>query len=127
MTFTVAGASKRGWTTWTTAAVDERVTGAIPTVLPILKLKDQLHRHWRAYGGWSFAFNDYWSLNLTTEMDNPGFERLQDLVDPFSYRQRFKDRNVAISVNLASQDEFFLPDEPAIWWDDVKNGPHTLH
>ncbi len=31
--FMVAGASKRGWTTWTTAAVDKRVIAAIPIVM----------------------------------------------------------------------------------------------
>ena len=31
--FMVAGASKRGWTTWTTAAVDKRVFAAVPIVM----------------------------------------------------------------------------------------------
>jgi PhoPQ-activated pathogenicity-related protein len=31
--FIVAGASKRGWTTWTTGAVDSRVIAIIPIVM----------------------------------------------------------------------------------------------
>ena len=31
--YMVAGASKRGWTTWTTAAVDKRVFAAVPIVM----------------------------------------------------------------------------------------------
>ena len=34
--FMVAGASKRGWTTWTTAAVDKRVFAAVPIVMVCL-------------------------------------------------------------------------------------------
>ena len=34
----VAGASKRGWTTWTTMAVDKRVFAAIPIVMDILSM-----------------------------------------------------------------------------------------
>jgi PhoPQ-activated pathogenicity-related protein len=33
--FVVCGASKRGWNTWTVAAVDARVRAAIPIVMPI--------------------------------------------------------------------------------------------
>ena len=32
-TFVVSGESKRGWTTWTTAAVDPRVVAMIPIVM----------------------------------------------------------------------------------------------
>ena len=34
--YAVAGASKRGWTTWLTAAVDKRVVALMPIVLSVL-------------------------------------------------------------------------------------------
>lgn len=41
--FMVAGASKRGWTTWTTAAVDERVFAAVPIVMDFLNMNRVIH------------------------------------------------------------------------------------
>jgi PhoPQ-activated pathogenicity-related protein len=53
--YVVAGASKRGWTTWTVAAVDSRVAAAIPIVMPIGEVVPNIAAEWRAYGNWSFA------------------------------------------------------------------------
>ena len=53
--FVVSGASKRGWTTWTTAAVGPRVIAIAPAVIDMLNVEPSFVHHWRAYGAWSDA------------------------------------------------------------------------
>ena len=48
--FVVGGASKRGWTAWTVAAVDNRVVAIIPVVIDLLNLEPSLDHHYRSYG-----------------------------------------------------------------------------
>ncbi|CAF1456316.1 unnamed protein product [Rotaria sordida] len=108
-TFVIAGASKRGWTTWTTAAVDnERVIGAVPIVMDILNLQKNMHHHYRSLAGWTFAFNDYYDLNITQDVDNPNLNKMAAIIDPYSYFDRY--RNMKILQIQTGGDEFFLPD-----------------
>ncbi len=53
--FSVAGASKRGWTTWLAAAADDRVEAFVPMVFDMPNMHDELHHMWKAYGGWTFG------------------------------------------------------------------------
>ena len=57
--FVVAGGSKRGWTTWCTAAVDQRVVAAIPIVIDVLNVNASMRHHAGAYGFYSLAVGDY--------------------------------------------------------------------
>lgn len=121
--FVIAGASKRGWTTWTTAAVDKRVVAAIPIVMDELNVVENLHHHYRAYGGWSWVLNDYWQANITRMLDSPETKKLMEIEDPLSYSARLTMPKLVV---CAVNDEFFLPDDTRYWWDDMADEKRLL-
>ncbi len=43
-----------------------------------------LHKHYEALGGWSWVLDDYYEQNVTLFLDDPGFQRMADIVDPIS-------------------------------------------
>ncbi|UJR29021.1 hypothetical protein I4U23_010238 [Adineta vaga] len=117
--FVLGGASKRGWTTWTSAAVDnKRVVAAVPIVMDLLNLKPNMMSHYRSLGGWTFAFNDYHAQNITRYMDNPSFDKLAQMVDPYAYFDRYS--KMKIFQIQGAGDEFFLPDSEDYFWNDLQ-------
>ena len=48
-TFTVSGASKRGWTTWLTGAIDKRVTAIVPMVIDVLNMRPHFEHQFEAW------------------------------------------------------------------------------
>jgi len=122
--FGIAGASKRGWTTWTTAAVDKRVVMMLPIVMDELNFVKNIHHHYRAYGGWSFALKDYYSLNFTMQLDEPNVQGIMDIVDPLMYVDRYE--GIPKLIIDAGGDEFFLPDDEAYWWTNMTEPKHML-
>jgi PhoPQ-activated pathogenicity-related protein len=130
--FVVAGGSKRGWTAWTTAAVDERVEAVVPIVIDLLNLKKSFIHHYRVYGFWAPAVKDYFDMGIMDRMSEPGFENLVETVEPYSYRERYT--MPKFIVNSAG-DQFFLPDSSQFYFDDlpgetylryVPNSDHSL-
>jgi PhoPQ-activated pathogenicity-related protein len=122
--FAVAGASKRGWTTWTVAAVDDRVKAAVPIVLDIWNMIPNLHHHYKAYGGWTWAFKDYWALNFTKNLDNHATQLMANIIDPTNYP---KSRLTMPKLQINScMDEFLLPDDSTFWWDEMQGKNNFL-
>ena len=86
--FVVSGASKRGWTTWTTAAVDKRVIAIAPAVIDMLNVEPSFVHHYRAYGAWSDAVKDYTEQGIMDWMGTPQFRALMKIEEPYEYRDR---------------------------------------
>src|SRR6187200_2242464 len=115
--FVVSGASKRGWTTWTTAAVDRRVIAIVPAVIDLLNVEPSFDHHYRAYGAWSDAVKDYTDQGIMDWMGTPQFRALMKIEEPYEYRDRLTMPKLMLN---ASGDQFFLPDSSQFYFDDLK-------
>lgn len=113
--FVVTGSSKRGWTTWTTAAVDSRVIAFAPMVIDLLNMQVSFRHHFDALGYWSPQIIDYQNEGITEEFGTPGMQALCDIVEPYSYLDRYISKPKFV-INGA-QDEFFLPDSSQFYWE----------
>jgi PhoPQ-activated pathogenicity-related protein len=115
--FVVSGGSKRGWTTWATAAVDKRVAAIVPIVIDALNVEKSFDHHYRALGFWAPAIRDYVEMKITDWSGTPEYKRLMDIEDPYSYRSRFTMPKYMIN---SGGDQFFLPDSSRFYYDDLK-------
>jgi len=120
--FVVGGGSKRGWTTWTTAAVDTRVRAIVPIVIDLLNLVPSFRHHWEAYGAWAPAVDDYQEMEIFNRMETPEFAELLKITEPYSYRERYTMPKFVVN---AADDEFFLPDSQQFYWSELP-GPKRL-
>ena len=122
--FVVAGGSKRGWTTWTTAIVDKRVIAIMPIVIDLLNLGESFKHHFSVYGSYSLAVFDYVSNRSVNWIGTPQWDGLMDIVEPYEYRDRL---NLPKYLLNSTGDEFFLPDSWQFYWDDLVGEKHLRY
>lgn len=122
--FVVSGASKRGWTTWLAAAVDRRVAAIIPIVIDVLNVRPSLQHQLDVYGEWSPALQDYQNRGFQGELSHAKFDKLFELIDPYTYRDRFAMPKLIVN---ATGDEFFLPDSSQFYFDDLPDEKHLTY
>jgi PhoPQ-activated pathogenicity-related protein len=114
--FVVGGGSKRGWTTWTTAAVDRRVVAIIPASIDVLNVGACLSHHYSAYGFWSEALADYTNMNIMSWIGTPQFNALMNIEDPYSYRARLTMPKFEL---YGAGDQYFVPDSSQFYFNDL--------
>ncbi len=122
--FVVAGASKRGWTTWITAATDDRVVAIVPVVIDLLNIRPSFQHHWRNYGSWAPAVGDYEREGIMDWMGSKEYDRLLEIEEPYSYKSTYVMPKLLIN---AADDEFFLPDSWKFYYHDLPGEKHLMY
>ncbi|RMF43229.1 MAG: hypothetical protein D6753_05700 [Planctomycetota bacterium] len=122
--FVVAGASKRGWTTWLTGAIDSRVIAIAPIVIDVLNVDPNIRHHFAAYGFWAPSVGDYVEHGITQRLDAPRMPELIRLVDPYFYRDRLHKPKLVLN---ASGDQFFPPDSSHYYYNELPGTKHVRY
>lgn len=115
--FVVAGASKRGWTTWLSAATnDERIVGIIPMVYDNLNILAQMEAQQEYWNGFSPQIADYEEAGLLALLESDRGQDLARIVDPFSYLPAI---SVPVLMIHGANDPYWTVDAMARYWDDL--------
>jgi PhoPQ-activated pathogenicity-related protein len=86
--FVISGTSKRGWTTWLTAASDPRVAAIGPMVFDMLNIPSSLAYQKKTYGHYSKKVGDFTKLGILQNSGSPSYKALIQMIDPYSYRKK---------------------------------------
>jgi PhoPQ-activated pathogenicity-related protein len=122
--FTVAGASKRGWTSWLTAATDPRVAGVAPMVIDMLNLPEQIRLQRETFGGLSEQVQDYQDIDLPGRIDSDFGRQLLGMVDPYSYRARLVQPKLIL---LGTNDRYWPLDALSLYWRALAEPKRVLY
>jgi PhoPQ-activated pathogenicity-related protein len=122
--FIVAGASKRGWTTWLTAAIDKRVGAIAPVVIDTLNMREQMPRQLQAFGAYSSRLTPYSSRGLLPIPETPEGQRLLSMVDPWAYRDRLTMPKLVIN---GTNDFYWATDALNLYWNGIPADKWVLY
>lgn len=121
--FIVTGASKRGWTTWLTAATgDKRVKAIAPLVFDSLNLQEQMPHQLKSFGRFSAMIKDYEDRKLLPLPDSDDAKRLWAMVDPWAYREAIVMPKLIVN---GANDPYWATDAVSLYWNGLK-GPKSL-
>lgn len=116
--FVITGASKRGWTSWLTSAIDPRICAVMPIVIDVLNMPLQIEHHYNSYGGkFSPALKDYVAMGIFDRLGTPEGDSLWKIVDPINYLDNLQMPKL---IANSTGDQFFLPDSAKFYFNELK-------
>jgi len=121
--FVVTGGSKRGWTTWLTGAVDDRVVAIAPMVIVMLNLGPQGPNQLKVWGQYSEQIHDYVERGLMEKVATPTGTQLWKMVDPFTYRDRLTKPKLLIN---GTNDRYWTLDALDFYWNELQGPKHLI-
>lgn len=121
--FVVSGASKRGWTTWLSAAIDKRVTAIAPMVIDVLNMPKSLEYQIETWGDYSVQIQDYVNLGIPQSANTPDGQEITTMIDPYSYRKAL---DMPKMIFMGTNDEYWVVDNIKNYFDDIP-GNNMLH
>ncbi len=124
--FVVTGGSKRGWTTWLTAAVDDRVSAIVPLAYDNLNMSAQMQYQLDTWGAYSSQVSDYTRRDIPQLLlsgEDPA-RRLEAMIDPYAYRD---DIVVPKLIVTGTNDAYWPLDAGELYLDDLKGETFILN
>jgi PhoPQ-activated pathogenicity-related protein len=122
--FVVGGASKRGWTTWLTAATDSRVAGIFPMVYDNLNLFAQMPHQVKSFGEYSEQIGDYTEYDLPAKINSERGYHLTLAIDPYTYRALLTMPKLIIN---GANDRYWPTDALNLYWPDLTPPKSVLY
>lgn len=121
--FLVSGASKRGWTTWLTGAIDSRVKAIAPAVIDVLNMPVNLDYQVEVWGDYSTEIEDYVELGIPQTVHTEQGDAITTMIDPYSYRDKL---TMPKLILIGTNDPYWPVDAVKHYFNDLR-GENFIH